>query len=230
MARHRGRFRCYAIPANSIRLFRPSQSGKIALSLPRNFARCDCRLALLRWTGQCLAMTIDDTKGWSLEIDLEIENQTKELAQNMRAGLGAGHVILLSGPIGAGKSFFARAMIRGLLADHGLAEDIPSPTFTLVQTYQAGELEIWHSDLYRLTLEDEVFELGLYDAFDTALCLVEWPERLDSVIVEGALCLDFGIPDDPDHRKLTISARDKKWDFLMERLKTDANTKAIVHD
>jgi tRNA threonylcarbamoyladenosine biosynthesis protein TsaE len=93
-------------------------------------------------------------------------------------------VILLDGSIGAGKSCLARAFIRARL---GATEEVPSPTFTLVQTYEAEGTEIWHADLYRLTHPDEVWELGLDDAFETAICLVEWPDRLGVHVPPDAL-------------------------------------------
>ena len=71
----------------------------------------------------------------------------------------------------------------------GEAEDVPSPTFTLVQVYQDAGVEIWHADLYRLTHPDEVWELGLDQAFETAICLVEWPDRLGNHRPEGALTI-----------------------------------------
>lgn len=99
---------------------------------------------------------------------------TDQLGTWLADHLKAGDCVLLSGPIGAGKSHLARALIRARL---GRFEDVPSPTFTLVQTYQA-DVEIWHADLYRLSHPDEVLELGLEDAFSHAICLIEWPERL----------------------------------------------------
>ena len=95
-----------------------------------------------------------------------------------------GDVILLEGPIGAGKSCLARAFIRARLGEQ---EEVPSPTFTLVQIYDDGGTEIWHADLYRLTHPDEVWELGLDQAFGTAICLVEWPDRLGRHIPSDAL-------------------------------------------
>ena len=67
---------------------------------------------------------------------------------------------------------------------------MPSPTFTLVQNYQA-DVEIWHADLYRLSHPDEVLELGLDEAFDSAICLIEWPDRLGSLLPKGAMRLRF---------------------------------------
>lgn len=115
-----------------------------------------------------------------LTLTLNNPDETATFARALAPLLGPGDVLLLEGEIGAGKSHFARALIDRRLSDLGLAEEIPSPTFTLVQTYEAGDLTIWHSDLYRLTDPDEAIELGLQEAFDTALCLVEWPDRLGS--------------------------------------------------
>lgn len=140
---------------------------------------------------------------------LPSEEDTAALAERIGALAGPGDVLLLSGPIGAGKTHFARALIRARLAEHGLAEDIPSPTFTLVQSYEAGPLEIWHADLYRLTHPDEVVELGLIDAFETALCLVEWPDRLGALAPPAALRLDFAATPDGAHR-VTLSG-DAAW-------------------
>ena len=144
-------------------------------------------------------------------IDLTDESRTLRLARALAPHLRPGDVLALSGEIGAGKSVFARALIKARLAALGLDEDVPSPTFTLVQTYRAGDLEIWHSDLYRLTDPDEVVELGLDDAFGTALCLIEWPDRLGTLLPAGALALDFAPGADDGARILTLSSTDPAW-------------------
>jgi len=113
---------------------------------------------------------------------------TSDFAQMLGAVIGPGDTVLLSGAIGSGKTFFARALIQSLLDE---PEDVPSPTFTLVQTYETERGEIWHSDLYRLTSSTEVEELGLLDAFETAICLIEWPDRLGSAAPQNALTLDW---------------------------------------
>jgi len=117
--------------------------------------------------------------------------------------------------VGAGKTSFARALIRALI---GGAEDIPSPTFTLVQTYETPAFEIWHADLYRLTMLDEVEELGLTDAFDTALCLIEWPDRLGPLRPENSLSLDFAHAQAAETRTLHLSWTDPRWDATVEGL------------
>jgi len=117
-------------------------------------------------------------------IFLADEAATDRLAMGLAPRLRAGDCLLLHGPVGAGKSHFARALIRARL---GRAEDVPSPTFTLVQVYQDGDTEIWHADLYRLSHPDEVQELGLSDAFATAICLVEWPDRLGPMTPQDAV-------------------------------------------
>lgn len=119
-------------------------------------------------------------------LPLATEADTAALGARLARAAQAGDCILLKGPIGAGKSCLARAFIRALC---GPDEEVPSPTFTLVQVYEARGVEIWHADLYRLTHPDEVWELGLDEAFQKAICLVEWPDRLGKYCPEMALCL-----------------------------------------
>lgn len=124
-----------------------------------------------------------------IAVPLPDPEATDALARRLAPHLRAGDVLLLHGQIGAGKTQFARALIHAL----GVAEDVPSPTFTLVQTYEAADFDIWHADLYRLTHPDEAVELGLTEAFETALCLVEWPEKLGTDAPESSLTLRFSI-------------------------------------
>lgn len=128
-----------------------------------------------------------------LTIPLADEVATDRLASWLAARLQAGDCVLLDGPIGAGKSHLARALIRARL---GRFEDVPSPTFTLVQVYEADGVEIWHADLYRLSHPDEVRELGLADAFAKAICLVEWPDRMGALAPPGALRLSLAMAGD----------------------------------
>jgi len=111
---------------------------------------------------------------------------TARLGAWLAAHLRPGDVVLLDGPIGTGKTHLARALIQARL---GRMEDVPSPSFTLLQTYEDGRGDIWHADLYRLSHPDEVIELGLEGAFQTAICLVEWPDRLTGLTPPDALRL-----------------------------------------
>lgn len=126
-----------------------------------------------------------------VQIFLPDEASATRFAQICADHLGAGDTVLLSGPVGAGKSHFARAVIRAHLGQH---TEVPSPSFTLVQCYEA-EFEIWHADLYRLTHSYEAAELGLEDAMGKALCLIEWPDRL-AQIPPHAVSLSLSMADE----------------------------------
>ena len=116
---------------------------------------------------------------------------TADLAVRIGQNLKAGDILLLSGGIGAGKTHFARSLIQSRQQPLGLLEDVPSPTFTLVQTYPLGDVEIWHADLYRLSAIDEIIDLGISEAFTNYICLIEWPDRLGSERPDRFLALDF---------------------------------------
>jgi tRNA threonylcarbamoyladenosine biosynthesis protein TsaE len=126
-------------------------------------------------------------------LSLPREADTQAFAARLAPLLGPGDVLMLSGPIGAGKSALARAVIRARLGNP--AEEVPSPTFTLVQTYEHPQGDIWHCDLYRLGHPDEATELGLEDAFGTAICLIEWPDRLGSLTPANALSIEMAAGD-----------------------------------
>lgn len=138
-----------------------------------------------------------------------------EFATSFSTHLKAGDCVLLSGPVGAGKTHFARSVIQAMMARDGAIEDVPSPTFTLVQVYETSAGEVWHTDLYRLSHVDELVELGLEDAFDEAITLVEWPDRLGSTRPIRHLDLTFLMPDiESDVRVLELIAVGDGWDWL----------------
>lgn len=135
---------------------------------------------------------------------LDGPDATAALAGRLAPVLRAGDALLLEGPIGAGKTHLARALIRALQRAAGEApEEVPSPSFTLIQTYRAGPLEIRHVDLYRLSDPGELVELGL-DEGAGVLSLIEWPDRLGDLLPANALTLRLGFAGDADARCLTL--------------------------
>ncbi len=140
---------------------------------------------------------------------------TCAFAEALGARLAPGDAVLLTGPVGAGKSHFARCLIAALLT---APEDIPSPTFTLVQSYAGRSGEIWHADLYRLADSSEIAELGLEEAFDTAICLVEWPDRLGDAAPVDALAIRFAPGPGESDRELTLTWEDPRWAARLEGL------------
>lgn len=131
------------------------------------------------------------------------ENDTANLAHRIAVGMAGSEIILLEGTLGTGKSVFARSMIRTLCGDENM--DVPSPTFTLLQTYESEKGPIYHFDLYRLKDPGEIFELGWEEALHEGIVLVEWPERLGSYVPEGASRVHFSpVKDDPDSRLIRV--------------------------
>ena len=142
-------------------------------------------------------------------LHLQSEADTAAWAARIGAVLSPGDTLLLHGPVGAGKSYLARALIQSL---QDVPEDVPSPTFTLVQTYETARGEIWHADLYRLSGPDDIIELGLDEAMTSAICLIEWPDRLGDLTPETALNLTFRAGSTENERMLDIPSA------LMRRL------------
>jgi len=142
-----------------------------------------------------------------LTINSKSPDETTKLAGLVCASLMPGDVLLLSGHVGAGKTHFARSIIQNHLPN----EDVPSPTFTLVQTYETDDAEIWHVDLYRLSSPAELEELGLNEALDAAICLIEWPDRMGLNQPEDALKINLEISDHLEARVLTFEWTDAKW-------------------
>jgi len=123
-----------------------------------------------------------------MEIALVDAAATEHLGSQVADLLQPGDLVCLWGPLGAGKTTLARGLIRALtLSD----EDVPSPTFTLVQTYPVdlsdGPAELWHFDLYRLDRPDQVYELGIEDALAEGVSLIEWPELAAGLLPKETL-------------------------------------------
>ena len=151
----------------------------------------------------------------AIQITLADEAATTRLAEAIAPHLRPGHLVGLVGGLGTGKSVFARGMIGARLRALGRAEEIPSPTFTLVQTYDVGGAELWHADLYRLSDMGELAEIGLQDAFAAAICVVEWADRLGASLPAGALTVTLE-PDrlDPGVRHAALRPDGAAWGWL----------------
>ncbi|KLN62697.1 ATP/GTP hydrolase [Kiloniella spongiae] len=123
------------------------------------------------------------------EIVFADENETREFARKLAPFLQEGDVLALDGDLGAGKTAFSRALINAFPAIEGgeQIEEVPSPTFTLVQIYDRAEQQIWHFDLYRLEDPEEAYELGIEEAFSEGISLIEWPDRLGFLMPRGHL-------------------------------------------
>jgi len=151
---------------------------------------------------------------------MQSQDQTARLAEQIGTGLGPGDCLLLGGPVGAGKTHFARQLIWSLM---DAPEDVPSPTFTLVQTYETRAGELWHCDLYRLNATPDIEELGLTEAFETAICLIEWPKLLGPLTPDGALCLHFQPdPANEDARQIILDSAADRWSPLLKQLAHDS--------
>jgi len=122
--------------------------------------------------------------------DLADENATNDLASRIAAVAEAGDIFALSGDLGSGKTAFARAFIHALLPS---VDDVPSPTFTLVQVYETPAFEIHHFDLYRLEAPDDALELGIEDSFTEAVCLIEWPDKLGRYLPTSRIDIAFSM-------------------------------------
>ena len=139
---------------------------------------------------------------------LPSEQDTLTLGAALATHARRGDVIALSGPLGAGKSVFARGVIHAMAARAGEPlEDVPSPTFTMVQIYQAGDLTLCHFDLFRLDDPEQAWELGIEDAFAESVSLVEWPERLAGLLPADRLDIALAPGAGADQRIATLHGR-----------------------
>ena len=148
----------------------------------------------------------------SIVLPLANEAATAALARALSALAQAGDVIALFGDLGAGKTSFARAFINALprQGDGGDAskepEDVPSPTFTLVQLYERAAATVWHFDLYRLEQAEEAYELGIEEAFSNGISLIEWPDRLGGFLPADRLDVQLGFGPTPEARSAELTA------------------------
>lgn len=147
----------------------------------------------------------------SVDLPSPSPSATRALAARLAPLLRAGDIVALSGELGAGKTYFARAIIQAL----GGPAEVPSPTFTLVQTYDLKPAPVWHFDLYRLANPEDAYELDIEDAFLDAISLIEWPERLGDLLPADRLDVHLAFGDTEEARTITLVGG-PSWD---ERLK-----------
>ncbi len=134
------------------------------------------------------------------------EEETKKLAAALSQITEKGDVWALFGTLGMGKSVFARAFIKALTG----AAEVPSPTFTLVQTYSAPDFDIFHYDLYRLKSPEEIWELNIEEAMYNNVCLIEWPEKMGAYLPRNVFRIN--IKQDKNNGRLVeiiVGAEDK---------------------
>lgn len=133
------------------------------------------------------------------------EFETEQIARKLAAVAQKGDVFALYGTLGMGKSVFARAFVQFLTN----AEEVPSPTFTLVQDYSADKFEIYHFDLYRLKSPDEVFELGFEEAVYGGVSLIEWPDKAGSWLPKNIFRIDFSSQGEKRLINITVFSDEK---------------------
>ncbi len=153
-----------------------------------------------------------------LQLELPNLSATQHLGALLADGLTAGDVISLSGPLGAGKSELARSII---VAANPNETDVPSPTFSLVQTYElADKTPLWHLDLYRVESPEDAMQLGLDDAFIDAVCLIEWPDRLKKFLPRSTLSIHLNLAygDDSDSVRFADITAPPHWSERLQAI------------
>lgn len=155
----------------------------------------------------------------AITLFLKDEAATIELGEDLALALKAGDCLALSGDLGAGKSTLARALIRAMADDEAL--DVPSPTFTLVQSYDL-RIPVSHFDLYRLADVSELDELGFDEALSQGICLVEWPENAEAALPKSRLTITFTHQD--DGRELSITGDEQ----TLSRIRRSLSIRAFL--
>ena len=116
------------------------------------------------------------------------EADTIQCARQFAKTLRGNEIIALEGTLGMGKTVFARGVIQAL---SGNPTEVPSPTFTLLQTYDTPLGIVYHFDFYRLKNQMEAYEIGIEDAFYDSICLIEWPEKIGTLLPKNTIHIQF---------------------------------------
>ena len=146
--------------------------------------------------------------------------QTVSISETLAELIRPGDTVLLFGDIGSGKTFFSRVMIQKMMQKQGVVvEDIPSPTFTIVQIYDTLLPSVWHLDLYRISNPEEIIDLDLENAFEKHVCLIEWPQNMGSHMPERNLSMTleetvgFG-----EVRNISFEFNGTGWEYIIRGL------------
>lgn len=142
---------------------------------------------------------------YTLSVDLPSEADTQNFGRRLAHLARSGDVFALYGTLGMGKSVLARAFIQELTS----AEEVPSPTFTLLQTYEAPAFDIYHFDLYRLKNPEEIFEVGVEEAMYQGVSLIEWPERMQPYLPRDYYKIEITPMETGRHLQITCFTEDK---------------------
>jgi tRNA threonylcarbamoyladenosine biosynthesis protein TsaE len=148
-------------------------------------------------------------------IHIENEAAMRDFAARIGRLLKTGDVVALRGDLGSGKTAFARALINALSP---VEEEVPSPTFTLVQVYEAPAPAIWHFDLYRIEKERDILELGWEEARRQGAALVEWPERLGTLLPKDRLEIGIDFDADSENSRIVTVAPHGQWQARMKEV------------
>lgn len=140
-----------------------------------------------------------------LQFSLASDNESERFGARLAALLSSGDIVALYGNLGMGKTTLSRGLIRSLLSPD---QEVPSPTYTIVQTYDCDDFLLWHFDLYRLNAPDEVIELGFEDALED-VCLIEWPEKAGDFLPNDRLSVH--IEAEGTGRKITLIPGTENW-------------------
>jgi tRNA threonylcarbamoyl adenosine modification protein YjeE len=152
----------------------------------------------------------------ALSLHAAAPQATDAIGRALAPTLAPGDLVALHGPLGAGKSHLARAIVRARLGDS--RAEVPSPTYTLVNVYAAPGGEIWHADLYRIDAE-ELAEIGLAEALGHAILLVEWPDRWTGL---PARRLDIALAAAGEGREIAVTAHGSGWQSALDALRDAA--------
>jgi tRNA threonylcarbamoyladenosine biosynthesis protein TsaE len=146
--------------------------------------------------------------------------QTMAISQALAELIKPGDTLLLFGDVGSGKTFFSRLVIQTMMQKQGVAiEDVPSPTFTIVQVYDTISPAVWHLDLYRLSSSEEIIDLDIETALEKSVCLIEWPEKMTPYLPQRYLSIVFQQTEGTcDTRDITFEFNGSGWEHIINEL------------